>query len=522
MNPKHVTHTLSVIAGNAAGSQIPLTDDELVIGRLASPEGRLGNDPELSRRHARIRRTEDGALEIEDLGSTNGTVVNGRRITEPAPLRPGDVVEIGQTRMTLVDPAGGSAQPTAFARVRDVRSTSDTRAAARPTRPPAQPVIDRLPAPLRRPPVAGAGALLVALAAVALVVVVASSGDEASSEPVQPALTSGQLIRRGTASTVEISTRGPGFSRRGKVVRDGGGTGVVVDRAKGLVLTNAHVVSGQTSVKAQIGENAPVSGRVVSQAPCEDLALISLRPTPKGLVDGRLGSSARVRAGDRVMALGYPSAFEKEPTERRLQASEGIVSSPSGETVLGPAAPAFPEVIQHQAPLNPGSSGGPLLNDRGEVIGINTFGSAAEQSQNQNAAIAIGRVKSLLPDLQAGKNNGYVGWQLLPLRGGQLPLRPSTTGRRGAALVVVTVDAGSPADRRKLRFGDTIYEVDGTPVHQFQDVCDILNSKASGDTIRVEGYRFPPVALFGKRMNAAQAFVLRRALHFTRTITLSD
>ena len=286
------------------------------------------------------------------------------------------------------------------------------------------------------------------------------------------------------------------------------------------MLTNAHVVAGQTSVKAKLGDGAEVSARVVSQAPCEDLALISLRPTPKNLIEAKLGTSAKVAAGDRVIALGYPSAFEERINDRTLQASEGIVSAPTGKTSLGLASPSLPEVIQHQAPLNGGNSGGPLFNEFGQVIGVNTFSSGRAASQNQNAAIAVDRVKSMLADLEAGKNSGYVGWQLLPLTGGQLPLRPRTTGRTGSALVVLSVDAGSPADKKKFNFGDTIYEIDGTPVRKFQDVCDIVNSKASGDTIRVEGYRFPPLALYGARLNSLQSAILRGGLHFKRTIKL--
>ena len=295
-----------------------------------------------------------------------------------------------------------------------------------------------------------------------------------------------------------------------------------MDGAKGLVLTNAHVVSGQTSIKAKTADGTEFSARVVSQAPCEDLALISLRPTPKNLVAAKLGSSAKVQAGDRVTALGYPSAFEDRLSDRKLQASEGIISAPSGKTSLGKASPALPDVIQHQAPLNGGNSGGPLFNERGEVIGVNTFSSARTSSQNQNAAIAVDRVKSMLADLEAGKNSGFVGWRLLPLTGGSLPLRPRTTGRQGSALVVLSVDSGSPADKKHFDFGDTIYEIDGTPVRKFQDVCDIVNSKASGDTIRVEGYKFPPLSLFGARLNPLQSAILRSALHFKRTIKLRE
>lgn len=509
------THKLLVTDGNAKGREIVIGAGEFLIGRLADDDnGRLADDAELSRRHARIMRTPDGGIEIEDLGSTNGTYVNDQRVETRRRLEPGDVIEVGQTKLSVLDEHGRAAQPTRFGTVRPVAGATPVTPLATPKRPARQ---------IPRPAIAAA-AIVGGLAVAGVTVALASGGEDDKQQrrsPIEPAkLTVAQQIKKGSPSTVELSTRGPGFSRGRKTTLSGGGSGIVVDAEKGLVLTNAHVVSGQTSIKAKVADGTEVSARVVSQAPCEDLALVSLRPTPKTLIEAKFGTSAKVAAGDRVIALGYPSAFEERINDRALQASEGIVSAPTGKTSLGLASPSLPEVIQHQAPLNAGNSGGPLFNERGEVIGINTFSSGRAASQNQNAAIGIDRVKSLLADLEAGKNSGFVGWRLLPMTGGQLPLRPRTTGRQGSALVVLSVDAGSPADKKKFEFGDTIYEIDGTPVRKFQDVCDIVNSKASGDTIRVEGYRFPPLALYGARLNSLQSAIVRGGLHFKRTIKL--
>ena len=155
------------------------------------------------------------------------------------------------------------------------------------------------------------------------------------------------------------------------------------------------------------------------------------------------------------------------------------------------------------------------------MIGVNTFSSGRAASQNQNAAITVDRVKSMLADLEAGKNSGYVGWQLLPLTGGSLPLRPRTTGRQGSALVVLSASTPArPPTRSTSTSATRSTRSTARPVRKFQDVCDIVNSKASGDTIRVEGYRFPPLSLFGARLNPFQSAILRGALHFKRTIKL--
>jgi hypothetical protein len=95
-----------VVAGNLAGGQIQL-GDEFQIGRTAPGEGRLGDDPELSRVHAKVSRNAQGQIQVEDLGSTNGTAVNGRRITAPTVLQPGDTVQIGKTTLQFQDPSAG-------------------------------------------------------------------------------------------------------------------------------------------------------------------------------------------------------------------------------------------------------------------------------------------------------------------------------------------------------------------------------------------------------------------------------
>lgn len=102
-----------VVSGNAAGTQIQL-GDEFQIGRSADTEGRLGDDPELSRAHAKVTRDPQGRLVVQDLGSTNGTAVNGQRISGPTVLKPGDTVQVGKSTLQLQDASGGAPQATAL------------------------------------------------------------------------------------------------------------------------------------------------------------------------------------------------------------------------------------------------------------------------------------------------------------------------------------------------------------------------------------------------------------------------
>jgi S1-C subfamily serine protease len=257
-------------------------------------------------------------------------------------------------------------------------------------------------------------------------------------------------------------------------VVSGGGTGIVVDSDKGYVLTNDHVVAGATSVKARLETGEEVNARVLGNAPCEDLAVIQLNPRPRGLESATLGRSSELAAGDKVIALGFPGAFEEDITQRKLQATEGTINSKPGPATLGDNLPKLPSVIQHQAPLNHGNSGGPLFNDGGEVVGVNTL-AASGDSQNQNGAIAIDRARSLLPALERGQDKGYVGWSI------------QNIADLNNELYVISVDANSPADRAELVFGDRVDELDNTAVKNVPEVCDILGSKAAGDRLKVAG-----------------------------------
>jgi S1-C subfamily serine protease len=318
--------------------------------------------------------------------------------------------------------------------------------------------------------IAGVAVLLIA-AAVAAVVLAGGGGDD---EPEQ--LTSGEIVKANKNATVSIDTRGPGLDEDlNEVVVSGGGSGIVVDAGKGYVLTNSHVVAGATSIKAHLENGESVNARVVGQAPCEDLAVIELTTKPRGLKRATLGRSAGVSAGDHVVALGFPGAFEEDITQRRLQSNEGTISSKPGPATLGNSLPSLPVVIQHQAPINPGNSGGPLFNDFGEVIGVNTFAAVSSGAQNQNGAIAIDRARSLLPALRRGEDRGYVGWDL------------QNVESLNNDLYVLGVDANSPADRAHFLFADRVDKLDNTAVENVPDVCDILGSKAPGDRLKVEG-----------------------------------
>ena len=439
---------LRVTGGNASGKDIEF-ESEFLIGRAETGDGRLGDDPELSRRHARISRRAGDQLTIEDLGSTNGTLVNGKKITEAQTLRPGDTIKVGTTTIQVLDQTGAAPQATMLgtvptegqptAAVRNPRagrlrllpplrklpqappSPAAPAAPAAPGPPapaapgppapvaPAAPAAParaagappgRMPPPPPAAPSRGRGGrkgppvpvivigvlLLVGVVAAAVLLMGGGDDEDESTEPVR--LSAGQISKANEKTTLSINTKSPGFDDDGnKVVLSGGGTGIVTDAKRGFVLTNDHVVAGATSIKATLDSGEEVNAKVRGHAPCEDLAVIELSPLPKGLKAATLGSSANLSAGTNVTALGFPGAFEEDITERQLQSTKGAITSEPGPATLGAGLPTLPAVIQHQAPINAGNSGGPLFNARGQVIGVNTVTTGSE-SQNQNGAIA--------------------------------------------------------------------------------------------------------------------------------------
>ena len=287
-----------------------------------------------------------------------------------------------------------------------------------------------------------------------------------------------------------------------------GGSGVVIDAKRGLVLTNAHVIAGVSALRAKVGDNAATAGpaRVLAQAPCDDLAVVQLVNVPAGLKQAKLGTSAKVKSGEQVTVLGYPASFSN-PETQTVVSTNGTVSSPNVSAEPDPSLPKYPSTIQHQAPVNPGNSGGPLVNTKGEVIGVNTLQNSQQGGrtiQGQYYAIAIDKVKALLPNLEAGRNQSYVGWSLAPVD--QVSLRTAfandpvfQSARLGTSvqnilkrnndtgLYVLDSDTGSPAKQAKLGFGDLITSIEGTPVKTVSDMCDIVESHGPGSALNVRG-----------------------------------
>ena len=317
------------------------------------------------------------------------------------------------------------------------------------------------------------GVVLVAIIAVAAVLIAGSGGGTKTKSTKQ-------IIKDNNTTVARVDTKTPVFKNGKTVSQAGGGSGIVVDASRGYVLTNQHVVAGATSIKATVG-TTEANATVLGQAPCEDLAVLQLKPVPPGIKQAKLGTSNSLSSGDKVVAMGFPGSFQ---STRTLTGTDGTVSSGVAPGTISADLPKYPALIQHSAPISPGNSGGPLFNEKGEVVGINTLGSTGS-SQNQNGAISISRARSQLRDLEANRDSGYVGWQLEVIDGSVL--RSFGLSHHGKTLFVDSVDPNSPAENAKLVSTDTVEEVEGSPVKSISDLCDIIGSHSSGDRLKIAG-----------------------------------
>jgi S1-C subfamily serine protease len=242
----------------------------------------------------------------------------------------------------------------------------------------------------------------------------------------------------------------------------GQGSGVVIDAAKGLVLTNAHVVDQVDVVEVTLADGRQLDGQVVGADPVTDLAVVRI-PGARQLQAASLGDSEALEVGDWAIALGSPYGLERTVTL-------GIISSLHRDiNTLGFADKRL-DLIQTDAAINPGNSGGPLINASGEVIGINTLVRAGPGA-GLGFAIPINLARSVATQLASGGEvvHPYLGLQLVPLTARRArdnnrdPNAVLQLPERDGALVQRVIE-DSPAERAGLRRGDLVVAVADQPV----------------------------------------------------------
>ena len=250
--------------------------------------------------------------------------------------------------------------------------------------------------------------------------------------------------------------------------RGGSGSGVLFT-PDGFLLTNHHVVQDKTEVRVRLTDGRELAGRVVGADPWTDLAVVQAESA--SLPYAPLGDSSQLRVGQLVVAIGSPLGFDSTVTA-------GVVSA-LGRTLRSITGHLVDNVIQTDAALNPGNSGGPLVDSRGRVIGINT--AIIASAQGICFAIPINAAKHILPQLmQHGRVvRGYLG-----LHGHNVPLaRPLAREfdlLQSSCVEVVTVETGAPADQAGIEADDLIVALGDHEVTSVDDLHKLLTQLPVG------------------------------------------
>jgi S1-C subfamily serine protease len=248
-------------------------------------------------------------------------------------------------------------------------------------------------------------------------------------------------------------------AERGEGRRPGGSGSGFLFTPDGFLLTNHHVVRGSSRIRVRLNDGREVSGRVVGADPWTDVAVA--QADASGLPHAVLGASAGLRVGQLVVAIGSPFGFDSTVTA-------GVISA-LGRTLRSITGHLVDNVIQTDAALNPGNSGGPLLDSRGRVIGINT--AIIQSAQGICFAIPIDMAKRILPQLmQHGRViRGYLG-----LHGRDVPIPRHTVRHYGldqeSGVEVVGLEAGGPAAQAGLSEGDLILALADQPIASIDDL----------------------------------------------------
>jgi len=246
-------------------------------------------------------------------------------------------------------------------------------------------------------------------------------------------------------------------------VRRGLGSGVIVDAEKGYILTNNHVVAGADEVEVVLHDGREVKGEVLGADGKSDLAVVSVKA--EGLIGAELGDSAASEVGDWVLAIGSPSGLSQTVTA-------GIISAKGRRTARGQYLGMYENYLQTDAAINRGNSGGPLVNMRGKVVGINT---AIITPTGQFAGIGLSIPSNLAKTIMArlietGKvARGYLGIRFEPVADG---------------VRLITVLDGGPADKAGLQVGDVILKMNGEGITDGEEFRWAISEMSPGRKIK--------------------------------------
>jgi putative serine protease PepD len=290
-----------------------------------------------------------------------------------------------------------------------------------------------------------------------------------SDDPSLGATLIAQVVNKLTDSVVTINSQVNDESGQGEA----SGTGVVLT-SDGEILTNAHVVAGSTSVTVRFaGETEPRKATVLASDPGNDMALLKIDAT--NLKPATFAQPGTIRIGDQVIAIGYALALDGGPS-----VTSGIISALK-RTIITESG-ALNGLIQTDAAISSGNSGGPLVNLRGEVVGINTAVARSDVNQaanNVGFSISVDEIGPVLESLRSQasgevREEGFLG----------VGLAARTDGGQGA--IITSVQPDSPASLAGIQQDDIVLSVDGEPIDGQAGLVASIRDAAPGQTVEIE------------------------------------
>jgi S1-C subfamily serine protease len=440
----------------------------------------IGSGPEVDLRlddeaaaplHATISSSPDGEVVLHEQDDS-GVFVDGRRVEGPVALSGDETIRVGDSLLVLSLEEPG-------AEVAEVPEDPDEVLAAlaegeMPPSPARRRRFGRAALEglrrARRTARIGIGLAALALVAAVALGIAALSGEDGSGGGSAPDASA--LAAAGRPATVFVRASGLG--------QESFGSGVVVDADEGLVLTNFHVVGLGEDVQAGRPDDLD-DASVVAAAPCDDLALLDVEGLD-GFEPLALGSQEDLAQGDQVVALGYPASASGGVS---LTSTAGVVSAV--RTSLRkptPDSPRFANLVQTDAALNPGNSGGPLVGEDGRLVGVSTIlfrGTRKQPVNDQGYAVGVDRIRTVLDELREGRSLGWFGAGLLVpppdlLRREQLP----------DGLLAASAAEGTSAEAIGLE-DVLITEIGRRPVGRtLSSYCEAVVGVESGDARRVK------------------------------------
>ena len=293
------------------------------------------------------------------------------------------------------------------------------------------------------------------------------------------AMSAADAFNKVAPSVVIVSTKSTASNGITNGEVDGMGSGFIINE-EGYILTNYHVIANAKEVTVTLSDNTEVSATVVNYDTEKDIAMIKLKEGTKVPAIAELGDSDEVYPGAEVIAIGTPLSknFAQTLTKGVISGSNRTIESQNGTSV---------NLIQTDAAINPGNSGGPLVNTKGQVIGINsmkigTQATGTTSIEGIGFAIPINEVKSKIDALSKPILN--LGIQIREIDSDTAKKYDLVEG-----IYVSSVDEFSSAEKAGLKIGDIIVKCDGKSAKTFKELKDIKEGKSAGDTMNIEVVR---------------------------------